>query len=281
MFDVVAGIVTYNPNIDRLRDNIAAVSTQVQQILIVDNGSENIADIIELEGSFPNLSVKALSENMGIARALNDIFSRFEGKAEWVLTLDQDSVVSHGFIDSFSKYLDDSSFVSLCPTISMRIDECNVDYDDVDIKVVPKCITSGNLVRVSVWKEIGKFREDLFIDMVDFEFCYRLHRFGYNIHQVNSAVLLHELGNPCYRRFLWKRVRVYNHNAFRKYYIVRNSMLLLKVYPREKDISYIRKFLVKTIVFTILYENERMEKIRQVIKGIHDYRKLDYSGKDL
>ena len=280
MRDVVAGIVTYNPDISRLRENLIAVSSQVQLVYIVDNGSNNIDDIRQLTSEVPNLEIGALSENYGIARALNEIFLHFESSAEWVLTLDQDSVVTDGYIDAFSQYLDNKDYVSLCPSVCMRIDDQNNQEKTDSIIEVPKCITSGNLVRLSVWNEIGRFKEEMFIDMVDFEFCYRLHRFGYKVYRVNSALLIHELGNPKYKYFLWKKVCVYNHNAFRKYYIIRNSLYLIKEHSKDPDISYIKKFLIKNIAFTLLYEENKCEKVKQMVRGIRDYRKMIGSGKE-
>ena len=39
---IVAGIILYNPDIDRLMDNISAISPQVESIIIIDNNSINI-----------------------------------------------------------------------------------------------------------------------------------------------------------------------------------------------------------------------------------------------
>ena len=40
-----AGIVTYNPDITRLVENINAIYNQVDNVIIVDNNSKNIAEI--------------------------------------------------------------------------------------------------------------------------------------------------------------------------------------------------------------------------------------------
>ena len=36
----LAGIVLYNPDIERLRENIAAIAPQVDTLLFIDNASE-------------------------------------------------------------------------------------------------------------------------------------------------------------------------------------------------------------------------------------------------
>ena len=41
----LAGIVTFNPDIERLNENISAIINQVDKVVVVDNGSENADDI--------------------------------------------------------------------------------------------------------------------------------------------------------------------------------------------------------------------------------------------
>ena len=46
---IYAGIVTFNPDIERLKQNINAISIQVDQVVVFDNGSDNqekVADAI-------------------------------------------------------------------------------------------------------------------------------------------------------------------------------------------------------------------------------------------
>ena len=48
MNEVIAGIVTYNPDINRLCKNLDAIKNQVSCIVIVDNASINIEEIKNL-----------------------------------------------------------------------------------------------------------------------------------------------------------------------------------------------------------------------------------------
>ena len=48
---VYAGIVTYNPKIERLIENINSIYPQVDKVIVYDNGSENIEDIKLLKNS--------------------------------------------------------------------------------------------------------------------------------------------------------------------------------------------------------------------------------------
>ena len=45
---ILTGIVTFNPEIDRLKENLNSIVPQDTDILIFDNGSKNIAEVSEL-----------------------------------------------------------------------------------------------------------------------------------------------------------------------------------------------------------------------------------------
>lgn len=272
--DIFAGIVTYNPNLARLKENLDAIYKQVAQVIIVDNGSDNVEEVERFVAGYPNVELIRLNDNYGIAKALNEMFTYAVGKANWVLTLDQDSVVNKRIIAEYSKYIERSDVNSI---FCRRVDR-NANYSEecseVPIETKTKCITSGNMVRVSAWKAVGGFKEELFIDMVDLEFCYRLRRNGYVIHRVNQNLLLHELGNSVYHYFLWRRVIVYNHSAFRKYHIFRNAFYLLREYPAEAKQDHIKWDLFKIWLFTLLYESDKFAKLRSIRNGVKDSKKL-------
>ncbi len=42
MKNILAAIVPYNPDLERLQKNINAIEPQVEHLIIVDNGSKNI-----------------------------------------------------------------------------------------------------------------------------------------------------------------------------------------------------------------------------------------------
>jgi rhamnosyltransferase len=59
---------------------------------------------------------------------------------------------------------------------------------------IESAMTSGNLVKTSIFAEVGFFAEDFFIDYVDHEFCLRCNQRGYVILQSCRSVLAHSLG---------------------------------------------------------------------------------------
>ena len=57
---------------------------------------------------------------------------------------------------------------------------------------------SGNLVNAAADEKLGDYKEEYFIDCVDYEYCLRAKRYGtYRIVQCGSAVLKHQPAVTC------------------------------------------------------------------------------------
>ncbi len=278
---VAAGIVTYNPEIERLQQNIEAViRNNIQRIFIVDNGSKNIDSIEKLTGRYHEVNILKNENNKGIACALNQIFQMAEKtkKCEWVLTLDQDSVIEDFLMDIYSLYYQEKEdVVSVTSLRRERAYDLVQKHSEEETEYVNRCITSGNLVKITAWETVGGYDDELFIDMVDYDFCYKLREHGYKILRVNRVCILHELGKPNIIRFLGKNRAVLNHNAKRKYFYTRNYTYLLRKY--KKNMHYdgesfyaLMRFFIKTFI----YEKEgRKDKLHNMIKGLIDGLRME------
>lgn len=103
--NIVAGIVLYNPNIKRLLKNIESVYPQVEKIIVFDNGSDNYEKVVKYLQKFSNIIKISSSVNKGIAHALNEIAIKAkEMRYDWLLTLDQDTVIYKNLINTYTKY---------------------------------------------------------------------------------------------------------------------------------------------------------------------------------
>ncbi|CAD0159011.1 glycosyltransferase family 2 protein [Streptococcus thermophilus] len=270
--DISAGIVLFNPDIKRLKENIDAVIIQCTHLYLVDNGSGNVDEVKGLLNQYNQSKISILwnRENQGIAKALNQLTSAAQKEGfDWILTLDQDSVVPSNIVGEFEKYINNSSVGILCPIICDRNKDEEIKINE-DCTEIDECITSGSLLNIKAWSEIGGFDERMFIDGVDFDICYRLRQRGYKIYCIHSVVLLHELGHIEYHRFLFWKVLVKNHSAFRKYYIARNIIYTAK--KRRSTLLVVKGLLqeIKLIGIVIFYEEDKLNKIRCICRGIYD-----------
>ena len=263
----IAGIVVYRPNTSRLMKNINAILGYVDELIIYLNSS--------CEMLINNEKIKFLGDrtNKGMSYALNEIMNQADiDGAEWCLLLDQDSIVLNDFFLCYEEGVDLENVAILTPTITY-IDRKD-NYDNSYINEVRTGITSGSYNKISVWKELGGFREDFFIDYVDWEFFARIRECGYKAYIIPSAKLSHELGRVTYHSLMGIRVQTYNHNSFRKYYITRNSFAIHRLYPDWNEFRFPMLRSVKRFIIVLLFEDKKMEKVISMIKGYISYRRF-------
>lgn len=265
---VYAGIVTFNPECNRLKDNIEAVYPQVKKVIIFDNGSDNVEQITEIIGKYKEIDFIRSENNKGIAFALNRIFEYAENDCSWILTLDQDSISPGNLVEQLMTIISENVAIA-CP----RICDMNVLQNNSianGTSSINRCITSGSLTSVKVWRSIGGFDEKMFIDGVDFDFCDRARKKGYRILRNNNVELSHEIGHITIHKLLWFPVAVNNHSAFRKYYIAKNIVYLDR---KNKDKYYPVKTILrvcKQIFLVALFESEKTSKIHNIFRGAKD-----------
>ena len=268
----IAGIVLFNPEIERLNENIKEVSKQVDEIILVDNNSKNICQIEELIKLYSKVNIIKNTTNYGIAKALNQIVKyAFEGKYEWVLTLDQDSVVKDGLVNKYNEYIG-------IPNVAIM--NCNIEdrnfVEPIERKKtgeyieVKNVITSGSYLNVKACYDVGGFDEKMFIDRVDTDMCYMLTNKGYKIIEINYKGLLHEVGNKTkVKKILGKDVVIFNHAPFRSYYIIRNGVYFFRKHYNQIENS--KKFyfsIYRRIGVFVFYEDKKIEKLILSIKAI-------------
>lgn len=270
---VMAGIVTYNPELNLLEENLKVLIEQVDQIWIVDNGSQNQCELKERLAYFNQIDYVLLKENKGIAYALNRIMGIAEReKYLWVITLDQDSMVPCDIISSNKELMESSTDIAI---IAAVIDDRNQVHKTPAYEKrkkyseINECITSASITSVPIWKEINRFDEKMFIDLVDVEYCLRAKKHGKRIVRNNEVWLSHTVGNIKEYRFLWKWTPVRNHSAFRKYYQIRNLFYMYKKIYGTFRIAMWRDVFVA--YFKVLfYENDKKNKIIKMNHGVRD-----------
>jgi len=279
---MMCGIVLYNPSPERLAESLGAIAPQVERVVLVDNGSDNLHEAGEVVRHHDNAVVIANDENMGIAHALNQIvaYAR-DGGYEWALTLDQDSVCEPFLIERYRAYLEG---LGDAERSSIGALHCDCTYrngstyqnrrfgqepQDVYAEDIEWCITSACLMNVGHTLEIGGFDERLFIDLVDTDVCLRLREAGWRVVALHFYGFLHELGHLKRFYVLGKRVTLLNHSPMRSYYMSRNS-----VYLRRRDKNPVTrqeiKNTVKRTVWSVLFEDRKAAKLWASVRGCVD-----------
>lgn len=250
--------VWYNPDENCVK-NILSYNSFAEKCYIVDN---SVTDNSSMAKKICNAVYIPFFNNLGIAKALNvgcDL-AMTDG-FECCMTMDQDSYFETSslgqYIDKVSE-LSDKKRVSFSPVIKPKINTTSFlgdirrffsplkESELTSNESLERCITSGNIINLQVWNDVGKFNEDLFIDEVDHEFCYRLKERNYEIIKINTVTMYHQLGNAR-RTFLPQRCP---HSGIRLYYIFRNILYVKKWHPNFSNYydGLMRKYIFENIL---------------------------------
>lgn len=267
-------VVWYNPT----EANVSAIDSyinDIERLVVVDN-SDN--DNTNLLGKKPNVIYLPNLQNKGIAAALNQgCYFAIDSGAEWILTMDQDSHFNESgltqLINMANQYKDLDKAAVFSPVHFYGIELKDKRKWKEDYTVEDSVMTSGNLLSLKAFKNVGGFREDFFIDLVDDEFCYRARTKGYQIVMINNVLLNHYLGDSAIMiNFLGMKKVFDDHNELRHYYIARNMSYMSRLYPAYK--KRFKRRLRKHFKRILLYDNrKKWKKLTYMIRGIKDYRK--------
>jgi rhamnosyltransferase len=230
--------ILYNPNIETLLASINSIYTQVNKILFIDNGSNNQFEIESFNTHLVPIDKIYLYENTGIANATNIAIDYFiKLNFDYIIISDQDTIYHHNYISTFKNKVDHISLENIAAfvpsvddTISNSIKPFYIKKGLLLKKIVVDCdafvyqsIASGMIINLLCIKVIGLMNTDLFIDYVDFEWCWRVHYYNWKIIAIPSMIIYHQLGDSV-KRIGNKYVHI--HKPIREYYIVRNVFYL-------------------------------------------------------
>lgn len=226
---VGAVIVIYNPDLDLLNKVYRSISIYIDHVILVVNGGECQLD----KDNFKN--VIFLNQNLGIAKAsnigANFLFDNFNLK--YMIFCDQDTV----FSPLYFKKLEES--ILLNPNLIYAPKYMNENIGEVENRLVVRksnrvytsindsenvyqVIASGMAVPKECFIKLNGFREDLFIDWVDMEFCWRSYQNGFRIKILNTKVF-HKLGDSSIKI---GSINVPIRSGIRYYYLIRNGYYL-------------------------------------------------------
>ena len=260
-------IVTYNPNIILLEHTLSELNDY--QIVISDNNSSNFEEIKKISFRY-NFHLIKLSDNLGIGVAQNESIKYIlsKKKADFIFFMDQDSFIlkselitlTQDYIKLNHKY---KKIAAICATIG--------EIKKNQYKTIQENISSGTLIPINMFKEIGLMYDSLFIDWIDYEWCWRAIKEGYFVVKDYNCIMQHQIGT---QEKIFGKLMV---APFRLYYVFRNTIILLKEKRTLNQYEW-KFFLVKQFIFNILFCPDRILRFKYICRGIKD-GKLSRKGK--
>lgn len=295
--NVSAVIITYTPDLTLLSRALCSLLPQVDRLVIVDNGSDNLPDITATadavnapggeaaEGPPKKVKFLPLGTNRGIAIATNvGLRMAIADGADWVITSDQDTKYPPDYVGTFLGLLAGCPFPEgkVAAFVPVFHDELRnrtapvyvrgrlLERRTVPYAVVSRAIASGMIISVACLGIVGPMREDLFIDMVDTEWCWRAHARGKAVVCCRDLRISHRLGDGLSAA---GPVRVTLRSPVRHYYMARNGIYLAL---RTRCLSPAGRLLllVESLRFVLIYpllcRGSRLLNLRHTLRGMLD-----------
>lgn len=234
----IAVLVSFHPDPVQLKRNIEALATQVDDIVVVDNSPEKFE-------AFPISNYIWLPENAGVGRAQNiGIGKAKQLGADKILLSDQDSYFYPNAVGKLAKALDSSEDVAAAGPVYRELNSNQLSSffklkgyrclrtSGAHLMVEETVqtdflISSGTLMKLSAFEDVGQMREDYFIDYVDTEWCIRAASMGHVLLGVGGEMMAHTLGDGSNRIWFGRWRWVAKHKPERYFYAFRNGVDLL------------------------------------------------------
>ncbi|MEO2135576.1 glycosyltransferase [Microbacterium sp.] len=275
-------VAVFNPGDDAVRV-VEAACSQCDEVVIVDDGSDNIDVHILRLFEAAGASVMHHDSNRGIAAALNTgVRAAMGAGADAILFLDQDSSPGTGFVEKLLEASDRATqrgrrVGSVVPERFAGLSQASTQVDGV--LEARRGIQSGMLAWVAALDDVGVLREDFFIDLVDVEFELRLRARGWSAIAAPGLTLPHKLGAD-YVRTSWHPMMRYVgltpvvtlSRPFRYYYRSRNRVILNGIHGWRNPLSAAKETLADVIHFVdvVMLSTDRAAMRKVICRGVSD-----------
>jgi rhamnosyltransferase len=272
---LAAVVVLYNPDISII-NNIKSYINEVDILFIVDNSDKKNISFLELITQLPKTLYTWNGGNIGIAHALNiGAAQAMSYGYKWLLTMDQDSrfppKMISSYIHCFNHYPNKEKVAVFSSThhITTSMYTSTPCHPTQELLVM----TSGNIINLSIFKELRGFEEKLFIDQVDFDYCLRASQKEFKIIKFQNISLSHNLGEKKSVIQQGKATYFFTHSPKRFYYITRNRLYMWKTYrtlfPKIEGLHLIK--VLKTLIYPLIYHDQKFLRFFYISRGIFHF----------
>jgi rhamnosyltransferase len=240
-------IVAFGPDPFQISRLIGVLARECEAVYVMDNGGgrDAISLSTEIEAV---MHIVDMGGNRGLGEALNRGF-RLAAAAgfDYVTTFDQDSEPAPGQVKDLVSAIQElkstgRNVAAVGPRIvdrrHARLTEHSFMRRRIGWPIAADCaagtryiesdflITSGALISVAAYEEIGEYDANLFVDYTDMEWCFRALTRGYRLYGICAVTMSHELSSGMSARVF--AMTILNYSPIRRYYYARNALLLCR-----------------------------------------------------
>ena len=201
-------IVNYNGKelLQKCLDSLLNVKYDNFEIILVDNNSTD-GTVEFITKNHPSIILIKLDSNKGFAEP-NNIAAKI-AKGEYLLFLNNDTVVTPNFIFEMVKVMETDKKIAICQSLLLKpdgsvdssgdfIDHLGVVYNsktEIDeIREVSSARGASMLVRSDIFEKLDGFDQKFFVTFEDVDLCWRSWILGYRVLIIPTSIVYHEGG---------------------------------------------------------------------------------------
>lgn len=267
-------VVFFNPTQEALETVHRLAAYGYFVVVVVNQAVPDTIQLLQLaQGVHPIIN----ASNLGLATALNQgIALAFDQlNVDYVTLFDQDSMAESTLplaLASEFEGFPSNTVACIGPMLRDRKD-LSATYAQNDLEFLgrmPATIpTSGTLIPLQAWRDIGPMLDSLFIDGIDHEWCLRAKHKGYQIRLSRTVTMVHDMGDASVK--VLGRYKPIHRSPIRHYFIVRNTLFLasLDYLPLKWRLVELAKT-VRRIAVYLCVSSDRPKSFKLICRAMAD-----------
>ena len=280
MSETHALVTLYNPS-EKEFNNCRILSQQVDTVILCDNSQESHETVFQNE---KNIIYITKNENLGLGAAFNvalknDTYGWKDD--DLIIFFDQDSQIGEGYIQALQDEY--RKIETLIPNLGClgpvfyntsngRTERPRQKKNITDETYeVSNTITSSLMMRYGNLKRIDFWNEKVFLDLADWDLCWRMQKAGMVCCMTEKVVLHHSVGNG-EKKVGPIKLRV--GQPFREYYQTRDALYLLQenYVPLKMRLRLIANVTIRPVVHYLMLDDKK-SRMKFIRRRINDYKK--------
>ncbi len=280
---VISIMTVYYPDKSNL-DNAKKICSQSNLLIICDNSptsNQKLFSVLE------NTKYFYWGKNLGLSGAFNKVLKNDTlhwADDDYVLFFDQDSTIQPDHIKTLISEYENLKYnggsVGCIGPVYFNLNSNKEqiprlkEYVNKQTMKVSSIITTSMLCQYKNLKKIGFWNEEIFLDMADWDICWRFYAANMNVYMTYVSVIRHSLGKGIKKV---GPIRLSISAPFREYYQTRECLrLLFKPYvPFKYKLRFCYMLTVRPILH-MLFLDHKIERAKYIGKGLIAY----FAGKN-
>lgn len=256
------------------------------EIILVDNGSTD-GSVESLKKTYPEIGIIENGSNLGFSEGNNEgIRKAMENKTDYILMLNNDTIVDPGFLAKLIKaaerdskigvvgpviyhYNDANKIQSAGSRVSLKTGECSLIKEDRIIKDNSKepydvdyVVGCALLAKSKLFEEIGELNKAYFAYWEETDWCFRVRKRGYKVLCVPGAKIWHKGGATSKKT-----------SGFTEYHMGRNMFWFMKTHATRKQYTIFLIYFFCFKMWSYSFVKIRRKNVPELVSYLNGIKK--------